>query len=56
MGNKDLVPWFVLMSFYSWKKSFMVHMYESIKPSSPKEALKIWEIAPKAGKLWQKIF
>ena len=39
MGNKDLVPWFVLMPFYSWKNLFMAHIYEDIKPSSPKEAL-----------------
>ena len=40
MGNKNLVPWFVLMSFYSWKNLFMAHMYEAIKPSSHQEALK----------------
>ena len=36
MGNKDFSPMVCFNVFLFMKNLFMIHMYEAIKPSSPK--------------------
>ena len=51
-GSKGFNPLSFLLSFML-VNLFMIHVYEAIKPSSPKVALKIWDFVHKAGRLWK---